>query len=58
MAAWCIKKESHEVGGIKAIAWVAVVLRLPPGGRRVALWNGSTPAPVRIGILARDRALH
>ena len=38
--------------GVKAIAWVAVgavVAALAAGG--VALWNGSTPAPVRIGIL-------
>ena len=38
--------------GVKAIAWVAVgavVAALAAGG--LALWNSSTPAPVRIGIL-------
>ena len=38
--------------GAKAIAWVAVgavVAALTAGG--LVLWNSSTPAPVRIGIL-------
>ena len=38
--------------GVKAIAWVAVgavVAALAAGG--LVLWNSSTPAPVRIGIL-------
>lgn len=38
--------------GVKAIAWVAVgavVAALTAGG--LVLWNSSTPAPVRIGIL-------